>query len=315
MRPLTSVVVLLCASLVAPRAGAADLVTDWNATLRTVIQQDGTSPAPLANPGYATRSMAMTNGAIYDIFQARNRTHQPLRYTGTISSDVTRDAAVNRAAYRLLTTLYAGSSSGSATAFAAYQSRMNAIADGADKTAGITLGDTVADAYTANRAADLTFVSGSYTVNPAAGHWSSDPFHPGQTPWGPNWGQVTPFAIASKTAIRTLPALEVPALTGTTNNLTAILTSPTYTGYYNEVKDLGAVNSASRTADQTEIGIFSGLRPAHARTAAGALQPVAQRDRGPDRHQHRRPERPAVRHGVGGDGRRLDHRLGREILL
>ncbi|MFN9368302.1 MAG: vanadium-dependent haloperoxidase [Planctomycetia bacterium] len=256
------VVVLLFSTVVAgmaPRpARAGDLVTDWNATLRSVIQLDGTSPAPLANPGWSTRSMAMTNGAIYDIYQARNRTHQPFLYSGTITSDVTRDAAVNQAAYRLLTTLYNGSTSGSAATQAAYTARMGTIANGAEKTAGVALGDAVANAYISARAADLAHTTGSYAVNPAAGHWSPDPFHSPQTPWGPTWGQVTPFAIASKTAIRTLPSLEVPALSGTTNDLAAILASPTYATYFNEVKSLGAIDSTTRTADQTEIGVFWG---------------------------------------------------------
>lgn len=262
MRFPSPVVALLCAavlvSLATVVARAGDLVTDWNATLRTVIQLDGTSPAPLANPGWSTRSMAMTNGAIYDIYQARTRTHQPFLYSGTIASNVTRDAAVNQAAYRLLTNLYAGSTSGSAAAHAAYATRMSMIAGGAEKDAGIAFGDAVATSYLTARAADSSYTSGPYTSSTAAGHWSSDPFHSPQTPWGPTWGQVTPFAIASPTAIRTLPSLEVPRLTGTTNNLPLILTSTAYAGYYNEVKDYGSITSTVRTADQTEIGVFWG---------------------------------------------------------
>ena len=264
MRSPALITILLCAHLVivhlaAPvplRAG--DLVTDWNATLRTVIQLDGASTSSMANPGWSTRSMAMTNGAIYDIHQARNRTHQPLRVSGTITSDDVRDAAVNQAAYTLLTTLYNGSAS-NAAALAAYNTRMATISDTAAKNAGISLGNDVAATYLADRAGDGSAVSGSYAVNPAAGHWSSDPFHPGQSPWGPGWGTVTPFAIASQTAIRTTtPHLEVPALTAPTGDLSGILGSATYATYYNEVKDLGAVNSTSRTADQTEIGLFWG---------------------------------------------------------
>lgn len=261
MRPPAAVMVLLCVPAVAHLANSAaragDLVTDWNATLRTVIQLDGASDPSRANPGWSTRSMAMTNGAIYDIYQARNRTHQSFRYSGTIASDDVRDAAVNQAAYTLLTTLYTGSASGTA-ALAAYDTRMAAISDTTSRNAGIAIGNDVAAHYLANRSGDGSAVTGSYTVNPAAGHWSSDPFHAPQNPWGPGWGTVTPFAIASTTAIRTLPNLEVPALTGTTSDLTGILGSGTYATYYNEVKDIGSINSLTRTAEQTEIGVFWG---------------------------------------------------------
>lgn len=260
MRSRASVVALPCAFVVVPvflqAARAGDLVTDWNATLRSVIQLDGASDPSKANPGWATRSMAMTNGAIYDIFQARNRTHQPFRYDTTITSNDVRDAAVNQAAYTLLTTLYSGSAS-TAVASNAYTTRMATIADTTAKTAGITLGNAVAAAYLANRSGDGSANVGSYTVNSAPGHWSSDPFHPGQNPWGPGWGTVTPFAIASTTRIRTLPNLEVPALSGT-NGLAGILGSASYAAQYNQVKDVGAVGSLTRTPEQTEIGVFWG---------------------------------------------------------
>src|SRR4051812_27059536 len=67
--------------LVTGAAARGDVVTDWNATLRNVMQTDGILNAPaLANPGWSTRTPAMMNGAIYDAFQSVNRTHTPLMY-------------------------------------------------------------------------------------------------------------------------------------------------------------------------------------------------------------------------------------------
>ena len=58
----------------------------------------------------------------------------------------------------------------------------------------------------------------------------------------PQWGNVTPFAISNAAAY--VPS-GPPALN-----------SDQWTTAYNEVKTLGAVNSSTRTADQTQIAMF-----------------------------------------------------------
>src|SRR5262249_27063523 len=58
----------------------------------------------------------------------------------------------------------------------------------------------------------------------------------------PQWGDVTPFCISSDSAFRPPPP---PALT-----------SAEYTAAFNEVKSLGAANSTTRTAEQSEIAHF-----------------------------------------------------------
>ena len=58
----------------------------------------------------------------------------------------------------------------------------------------------------------------------------------------PQWGQVTPFAINSATAF--LPAAP------------PSVTSAEFTAAYNQVMSLGAANSTTRTADQTQIALF-----------------------------------------------------------
>ena len=80
-----------------------------------------------------------------------------------------------------------------------------------------------------------------YTPRPGPGNWRPTP--PGfLPPVHPNWPQVTPFALASGAQFR--PA-GPPALT-----------SAEYTRNFNEVKALGALNSAVRTADETKIARF-----------------------------------------------------------
>src|SRR5262249_43399722 len=81
----------------------ADSVLDWNSTLCDVMQTDGILNTPaLANPGWSTRTMAMLNGAIYDAFQATNRTNTPFLYFGQAAAGTSVDAAVNQASYEII---------------------------------------------------------------------------------------------------------------------------------------------------------------------------------------------------------------------
>jgi hypothetical protein len=62
-----------------------------------------------------------------------------------------------------------------------------------------------------------------------------------------HWAAVAPFALSSASQFRPPPP---PAVNG-----------PRYTADFNEVKSLGAVNSTTRSADQTDIGRFWGAAP------------------------------------------------------
>lgn len=81
-----------------------------------------------------------------------------------------------------------------------------------------------------------------YTPSGTPGSWAPDPLNPGQEAWGPNWGNVTPFALQSGSQFRPGPP---PAFN-----------SAQFENDYNEVKALGSLNSSVRTSDQTEAGIF-----------------------------------------------------------
>lgn len=219
----------------------ADVVTDWNATFRAVAQADGLQPVNKANPGWSTRTMAMYNGAIYDVFQAINRTHSPFLVDTQAIPGASREAAAHQAAYEILAHCYPGEA---AMIVADFNSRMNGIADGDAKTNGAALGSQVAQAYIANRANDHADESIPYNITNATGHWSPDPLNPGQVAWGPGWGAVTPFSITSTGEyISQVPP--VPALN-----------SQPYTAAYNQLLEYGGLVSAQRTAEQVEIGLF-----------------------------------------------------------
>jgi PAP2 superfamily len=124
---------------------------------------------------------------------------------------------------------------------ATYQSALAGVPDGQGKTDGIAVGRSVAEQVLIARTTDGANAVVNYTPGTAPGDWRPTPtaFAPAQTP---QWPDVTPFALKSGSQFRPGPP---PALT-----------SPEYTAAFNEVKDLGSVNSTDRTAQQTDVARF-----------------------------------------------------------
>lgn len=240
---ILAALVVAVGSVFSASAARADLVLDWNSTLRAVTKSDGHNAVNMANPGWATRSMAMLNGAIFDAFQAKNDHFQPLLVDTTAAPGTSLNAAINEAAKLILLNNYSGEGT---IIHGDYDARMAVIPNGAAKNNGIALGQLIANQYIASRAGDGSDDMVAYSPTPGPGVWSSDPFHPGQQAWGPGWGAVTPFMIPNTTDfINALPP--IPALD-----------SPAYTAAFEMVRDYGQLNSAVRTADQTAIGLFWG---------------------------------------------------------
>src|SRR5262245_49646589 len=131
-RSLTLLVGLALVSLTA--TAHADIVTDWNATFRAAAQSDGLRAVNYANPGWSTRAMAITNGAIYDITQSFNPTNAPFLVTTPAPAGASMEAAINQAAYETLVMSY---SNDHAIITADYRKRMDAIPDSAAKNLGM----------------------------------------------------------------------------------------------------------------------------------------------------------------------------------
>jgi hypothetical protein len=246
-----------CLVLLPAGMGRADVVTDWNETLRNVMQHDGLHPIHHANPGWSTRSIAMMNGAIYDAFQSIKRTHQPFLYT-LRTDDASLDAAVHQASRDLLIHCYLEPEEVQYVEDA-YNARMSLIPDGPEKTKGMQLGAEIAATYTLNRSTDNAEAGSNYVPLPGPGKWRPDPWNPTQVAWGPVYGQVPTFAVRDSNSlsnahdqINALPPL--PALD-----------SQAYADAYNQVMNYGALDvygpgntPTSRTTEQTRVGIFWG---------------------------------------------------------
>ncbi len=232
--------VVVCA---AASVSAGDIIVDWNSTFRHVAKHEGGHVTNHANPGWATRTMAMLNGAMYDAFQAVHRTHSPFLVDFDAPSQTSVEAAANRAAYEILSHTYGAHADDQAILTEDYDLRMGAIPAGIHRTNGIALGHDIAAQYLASRVGDHSDDMIAYMPGTDPGEWRP---RSGQSAWGPGWGMVTPFAIPnSADYVNALPP--IPALT-----------SQAYTEAFNQVKDLGELTSASRSAEQTRIGLFWG---------------------------------------------------------
>ena len=234
IRSLTLVV--LCIAAVSPGALRADVVTDWNTTLHEAI----IATPSKHNPGNSTRAMAMMNGAIYDVFQAVNRTHAPFKVNQHAPS-ANIDAAVAQAAYLVISDTYGEQQS---MLDGVLTTRLSAIADGPAKQAGMVLGNYIGQHYVDSHANDGHNLPDAYTPIGGPGHWSPDPLvSPEQKGWGSDWGFVTPWAMPDPDHFDAI--IDIPSFT-----------DQEYVDAFNQVKAYGARDSAVRTADQTAIGLF-----------------------------------------------------------
>ncbi|MCR9198584.1 MAG: hypothetical protein NXI04_08080 [Planctomycetaceae bacterium] len=216
-----------------------DAVIDWNNVFNDVIVADTDSQ----NPGYASRSMAMMNIAIYDaVAIASGRSNDTFYdYSGSLQAagSVSAEVAASQAAYTVLSSLYPEQQ---AILDASLHAILADLPAGANQSAGRSLGAAIGNQVLAERADDGSDAVVSYTYSDEVGAFHADPLNPDVPVWGPGWGDVQTFAIdaAEDFAPETTPAL----------------TSEDYADSYNEVKELGAVDSTTRTADETEAGIY-----------------------------------------------------------
>lgn len=220
-------------NLVSTRVSATgtDVVLDWNATLLNAVATDKTAP-PLA-----ARNMAMVHTGIYAAVSVIDQLSS--NYIDAVATEgVSRKAAVAAAAHRLLNNLYPNQTE---TFDVQLGLSLAEVPDGQAENYGVALGQFAADLTLAWRSNDGASNAVSYTPGTEPGEWQPTP--PGFLPaLLPQWSDVTPFALISSSQFRPdgPPALD----------------SAEYAGDFNQVKELGSLNSTTRTAEQTEIALF-----------------------------------------------------------
>jgi hypothetical protein len=232
------------AFLVAPAVAQADVIGQWNA----IAQTETVLLRPTAHG--ETRGIAMVEGAVYDAVNAIDRGYEPyLIDLDEVGAQPwgSRDAAAATAAYRVL--LAITPEARHAGLDAAYASTMVAIPDAAPiKQEGIDAGEAAAAAMLAFRQNDGFLAPFSPVIGSDPGDWRPIgwPSAPVFDPDG--WvGNEKPFLIESPSQFR--------------SHGPNALTSGIYTKEFNEVKALGALNSTTRTADQTAAAVFWQFAP------------------------------------------------------
>lgn len=189
------------------------------------------------SPPAQGRIMAILNAAVHD---AVNRTYNGGNYYtgGVVAPGGNVRAAAAAAAHRVLTTY---NPVNTALYDAALADSLALVANGVHKTNGIATGHAYADAMITLRAGDGSGAVVPYTPGLNPGEWRPTPPGNGAAAL-PHWGGVTPFLMSSGSQFRPIAP---PALN-----------SEAYTNAYNEVKEIGAIGSATRTADQTASALF-----------------------------------------------------------
>jgi hypothetical protein len=89
--------IALALSLVAPKVGRADAVTDWNANASNAIVGIAAQPPPVSE-----LSFAMVQGAVYDAVNAIDGGHQPYLVQPPSNPTDSKEAATAAAAFRVL---------------------------------------------------------------------------------------------------------------------------------------------------------------------------------------------------------------------
>ncbi len=214
-----------------PATGGVDQVIYWNEVQLQAIENDASTPE------VASRGLAMVSAAVYDSVNAIDGT--PGYYvTLKAPAGASADAAVSAAAYTVLAYLYPAQVSNFNSLLA---TDMASIPAGQSKTDGMSVGQSVANAIIAMRANDGSTNYVAYTPGTAPGDWQ--PTAPAYMPAeNPQWATLKPFAMTSDSQFRPGPP---PALT-----------SQEYADDVNQTLNLGAVNSTTRTADETQIAKF-----------------------------------------------------------
>jgi len=227
-----------------PSVAQANEVTKWNEiAANTVIAQ----PPIASQPQAAAVFMATVQGAVYGAANAVDRHGKPYLVDRSFPK-ASLDAAVATAAFRVIDGTF---SAQHATLQAAYDTSLAAIPDGSSKDQGIEVGTMAADAMLAQ---------GHWTPVPMTCDFGSEPgvfqVLAGQACDPTQWvAHAAPFLVQSADQFHTAGPYP--------------LTSAAYATDVNEVESLGAIDSATRTSEQSHLAAFWQSNPAAGYNALG----------------------------------------------
>jgi hypothetical protein len=216
----------------------ADVVTDWNQIMAQTALATKTSPL------VTTRVAAIVQVAVFDAINGIERRYTPIHVKPNAPRGASRRAAAIQSAYATLLALYPSQK----PALDAQRRASLDIRTDEDRSElmsilqGIAWGQTVADAILAWRSTDgFTPPPPPFLGGNAVGEWRPTPpgFLPGAAP---QFATMTPWVLMAPWQFRPPGPAE--------------LTGAQYAADFNEVKAIGSVTSATRTAFQTEVARF-----------------------------------------------------------
>ena len=210
-------------------ATSSDVIVDWS---RIVFE------AAMTDDGYVsfmgTRHQAMTHIAMHDALNAIDPRFEQYAYFGR-SKHANPVAAAAKAAHDVLVAVYPAQQ---ATLDAELATWLATVPNGSAKTKALTLGAKAAAAIVALRqddGTDVDLLSPDYTPGNQPGDYQFVP--PYDFTFAEDFRDATPFGLKSPQQFRVSKPPK--------------LTSRTYARAYNEVKSVGAINSTTRTTDQS----------------------------------------------------------------
>jgi PAP2 superfamily len=232
MQPTSRTNIAALSMVVAALFGApahGDVIMDWNTKADAIAAVKPSLTTPMHARGTAILHLAM-----FEAVNAIERRYSSYKLELVAERGASKEAAAAAAGHDALLSLHPDQK---ADLEAALTKMLAAIPEGAAKTSGIALGKKAAAGIIALRANDGSEVAESYRP-----HGSPGVYVPTVVPRDSMVGGYTPWTMTRGSQFRPEPP---PALD-----------SETWTRDLNEIRELGALNSKTRTAEQTEIGRF-----------------------------------------------------------
>ncbi len=225
---------------VAGNVARADVITDWDEKAVAFL-------VPRISTPEAARALSLVHAAMFDTVNSIAPHYRPYLVQEPASKTASMEAGAASAAAAVLAVMHREADKEIGPQLTA---ALAAIANGEAKTAGIALGRAVAAKLLTARAEDGAKAPDTYRARIIPGAYV--PTAPTATPM---WPGVKPFAMTSGAQFRPGPPIA--------------LTSAEWARDYNEIKQIGARDSATRTAKQTEEARF------WLATGAQVLHPLA----------------------------------------
>jgi hypothetical protein len=210
---------------VATGIARADTVTDWNQIAIEVMKAANIR----VGSGPGLRTLAMVHVAMSDAINSVQSRYTRYVATVPVIPGASAEMAAAAAARQILVQLYPNQKAMIDDAYAGF---VKSIPDGAAKSDGISLGEQVAAAVQADRAADGTSVPDTYRPMTSPGVWV-----PTTPPQFAQYARAKPWVLKSADQFRPGPPSQ--------------LSSALYARDYNETKTLGGAKSTARTPEQT----------------------------------------------------------------